>query len=171
MSNKERKQRYWQKVYDNAPLIPCKCGCGEMIKSKDHYGRNKSYVNGHNNRKYGDKTQYKREYCHRHREERQAYKSIYGRNRKEKAILLKGSKCNICGIEYNKENSAIFDFHHRIKEKDKIRLNTSNLTRFSWDTILKELEKCDLLCSNCHRLLHFWEDNNTANSDDDCKNK
>lgn len=166
MTNKERKQRYWDKVYENAPLVPCKCGCGTMIKNKDHYGRNKSYVNGHNNRKYEKPNQYKLEYYHKHREERQAYKSIYGRKRKEKLIILKGGKCSLCGIEYDGENSAIFDFHHRDKRNKTFLLNTNNLIRYSWGKILSELDKCDLLCSNCHRLTHFWENNNTADSND-----
>ena len=25
----------------------------------------------------------------------------------------------------------------------------------SWETLLKEIEKCDLICSNCHRILTF----------------
>ena len=157
MSNKERKQRYWDKVYENAELVPCKCGCGELIKNKDKYGRNKSYKNGHNHRKYDDPTQYKREWNHKNREERQAYKTLYGRERKERLILLKGGKCKICGVEYNKENSAIFDFHHRDKESREFRLNTTTLINIGMDKILEEAEKCDLLCSNCHRLLHFWE--------------
>ena len=42
------KERYYKKVYDAAPDIECQCGCGILIKSKDKYGRNKSFVNGHN---------------------------------------------------------------------------------------------------------------------------
>lgn len=166
MTNKERKQKYWDKVYENAPMVLCKCGCGTMIKNKDHYGRNKSYVNGHNNRKYEKPNQYKLEYCHKHHEERQAYKSVYGRKRKEKIITLKGGKCSLCGIMYDGENSAIFDLHHRDRYDKVFLLSTSNLIRYSWEKILLELDKCDLLCSNCHRLTHFWENNNTADSND-----
>lgn len=157
MTSKEIKQRYWDKVYEKAPLVPCKCGCGEMIKSKDHYGRDKYYVNGHNNRKYETKNQYKLEWCHKHREERQAYKTMYGRKRKEKLILLKGGKCQKCGVKYNGENSAIFDFHHIDKSSKKFILNTKTLICYSWEKIVNESEKCELLCSNCHRLHHFWE--------------
>lgn len=157
VTSKERKQKYWDKVYANAELIPCKCGCGTMIKSKDRYGRNKSYENGHNKRKYDDPTQYKREWNHKHREDRQALKTLFGRKRKEELVLLKGGKCKMCGVEYTKENTAIFDFHHRDKNSREFRLNTTTLINTNMKAILKELEKCDLLCANCHRLLHYWE--------------
>lgn len=72
---------------------------------------------------------------------------------KQKAIDYKGSKCNKCGIFSQKTNYCIFDFHHRNpKNKDydwnKLRLK-------SWNKIIEELDKCDLLCSNCHRITHF----------------
>lgn len=166
MSNKEAKQKYWKKTYENAPLVECACGCGVLIKSKDNYGRDKRYVNGHNNRKYETPTQYKIEWCHRNREQRQSYKTIYGRKRKEKLIEFKGGKCSICGVEYDGENTAIFDFHHKNPKEKSFVLSTSNLIRYNWNKIVSEVEKCELLCSNCHRLKHFWEDINTAGSDD-----
>lgn len=166
MSNKEVKQKYWKKMYDNAPLIECACGCGTRIKSKDHYGRDKKFVNGHNNRKYETPTQYKIEWCHRHKEQRQSYKTVYGRERKARLIEFKGSRCSICGVEYDGENGAIFDFHHKRPKEKSFILSTSNLTRYSWKKIILEAEKCELLCSNCHRLKHFWEDVNTASAND-----
>lgn len=60
-TNKEAKKRHFDKVYRNAEIIECACGCGIKIKNKDRYGRDKAYVNGHNNKKYEDPTQYKRE--------------------------------------------------------------------------------------------------------------
>lgn len=68
------------------------------------------------------------------------------------AIIYKGSKCNDCGNSYPEYPYVIFDFHHKNPtEKDfdwsKLRLKSKN-------TIIKELDKCDLLCSNCHRIRH-----------------
>ena len=73
-------------------------------------------------------------------------------NRKVEAILYKGGKCAVCGIEYNGENGAIFDFHHiSLEEKE---LEWGKLRARSWESIKKELDKEICLCSNCHRLIH-----------------
>lgn len=67
---------------------------------------------------------------------------------KRKMVEYKGGKCICCG--FDKHYSAL-DFHHldpAIKE--------FNLTRNSigWDKLKPELDKCVLLCSNCHRMIH-----------------
>ena len=72
--------------------------------------------------------------------------------RKKKAIIHKGSKCNDCSIEFPKYPYCIFDFHHiDPKEKD---VDWQKLRLRSWDKVLEELDKCILLCSNCHRIRH-----------------
>ena len=80
-------------------------------------------------------------------------KKNYGHTHKKELIEYKNGKCSICGIEYNGENGAIFDFHHvnsEEKEFNPKRLINNGLT----EKALKELDKCILVCSNCHRLLH-----------------
>jgi hypothetical protein len=73
----------------------------------------------------------------------------YYRERKEKAVQLKGGKCAICG--YN-ECIASMVFHH-YSEKD---INMFTLLKCSdWEKIKKELDKTLLLCSNCHLEIHF----------------
>lgn len=67
---------------------------------------------------------------------------------KLKMIEYKGGKCEKCG--YDKNISAL-EFHH-IDPSIK-KFNLSN-TRRSWDETKKELDKCMLVCSNCHRELH-----------------
>ena len=67
--------------------------------------------------------------------------------RKRKLVELSGGKCKVCG--YNKTLKAL-EFHHRDPVKKKFALNGENLRRYSWKTLLEELEKCDLVCSNCH---------------------
>lgn len=69
--------------------------------------------------------------------------------RKEILVNILGGKCIKCG--YNKCVRAL-DFHHiDPKEKD---FSISQ----KWNTIIKcleEIKKCILLCSNCHRELHY----------------
>jgi hypothetical protein len=73
-------------------------------------------------------------------------------SKKIKSIIYKGSQCLDCGISYPNEPYVIFDFHHR--EPSHKDVDWSELKLRSDDKISKELDKCDLLCSNCHRKRH-----------------
>ena len=73
--------------------------------------------------------------------------------RKKLAVEYKGGECVMCGIKHTDTNSPIFDFHHidpTIKDDDP-----SQLMRGKWEITKVELDKCILLCANCHRLIHF----------------
>ncbi len=69
---------------------------------------------------------------------------------KEMSIEYGGSKCQICG--YKKCFRAL-NFHHKDTSKKDFGLSARGLTR-SWERIKKELDKCILVCSNCHMELH-----------------
>ena len=71
---------------------------------------------------------------------------------KRKMIEYKGGKCEICG--YDKNDNA-FDFHH-IDPSDK-KYSLSGKYNLSFEKLKDELDKCMLLCSNCHRELHAKE--------------
>lgn len=62
-----------------------------------------------------------------------------------------GTSCTICG--YNK-NYAALDFHH-INPEEK-EYNPAQLINnlYNLDDIFNELDKCQLVCANCHRELH-----------------
>ncbi len=69
---------------------------------------------------------------------------------KQMAVQYKGGKCEICG--YNK-CAAAMDFHHRNPSLKKFSLSIRGLSR-SLEAIKDELDKCALLCANCHREFH-----------------
>ncbi len=75
-------------------------------------------------------------------------RAVTKRRRKIKllAIEYKGGKCQICG--YNKCPGAL-DLHHFNGKKD-FGIGDKGYTR-SWERIKKELDKCILVCANCHR--------------------
>jgi len=67
---------------------------------------------------------------------------------RERAIEYLGGSCRICG--YDKWPAA-FDFHH-LDPMGKDFTISEGMT--SWDRIKPELDKCVLLCANCHRETH-----------------
>jgi len=75
------------------------------------------------------------------------------RTLKEKCVEYCGGKCKICG--YSKYVGAL-DFHHLDPSTKDIAFSKFRAT--SWDKnkdiLIKELDKCILLCANCHREVH-----------------
>jgi hypothetical protein len=136
-------------------LVSCACGCKKQFYSIDSENRTRKYISGHNTiRKYEDPTQYKREWNHRNRPARRAYKAEYHRTRKVKLLEYKGNECEKCGIKYDGTNAAIFHFHHL---RDKTLSLGNKLTAKAWKTLIEEADKCILLCANCHELKHSKE--------------
>jgi len=69
---------------------------------------------------------------------------------KKQGVEYLGGKCVRCG--YNKCIWAL-KFHHRNpQEKD---FDISRYITLSWNKIQKELDKCDLVCANCHDEIHY----------------
>ncbi len=68
---------------------------------------------------------------------------------KKRAILYKGGKCIKCGYD---KNYAALDFNHI--DPSKKECGWTQLKTRSWENIIKELDKCDLMCKNCHSELH-----------------
>lgn len=75
-----------------------------------------------------------------------------GISRKLELIRLKGGKCEMCGY---KKNIAALDFHHVNPSEKEFQLDFRHLSNNSMEKILKEAEKCILLCANCHREIHY----------------
>lgn len=67
-----------------------------------------------------------------------------------KSIEYKGGSCQICG--YNKCVRAM-KFHHIDPNEKEFGLSVSGSTR-SWERVKRELDKCILLCGNCHDEVH-----------------
>ncbi len=81
---------------------------------------------------------------------RKRYVSNWRRNTKIKAIEYMGGKCKLCG--YNRYVGAL-EFHHLDPNKKDFSISSSGDCR-SWKSIQAELDKCIILCSNCHREVH-----------------
>jgi 5-methylcytosine-specific restriction endonuclease McrA len=72
---------------------------------------------------------------------------------KDNLYELKSNGCAICG--YNKYNGSL-DFHHVNQEDKSFFLGVRSMHRKD-EEIIDEVNKCILLCSNCHREIHHIE--------------
>lgn len=76
------------------------------------------------------------------------------RRRKQKLIEVFGGKCEKCG--YNNCVAALH-FHHIDPKTKKFGIADFGVCR-SWDRMLEEAKKCQLLCSNCHAEIEYLPD-------------
>jgi len=86
----------------------------------------------------------KRTYADRREE---LIRAVAKRRRKIKTLSIeyKGGRCQVCG--YSKYQGAL-DLHHLGNKEFGIA--DKGYTR-SWDKVKSELDKCVLVCANCHR--------------------
>ncbi len=63
------------------------------------------------------------------------------------SIEYKGGKCQVCG--YDKYQGAL-DLHHLNPKEKEFGIGAKGYTR-SWEKVKTELDKCVLVCANCHR--------------------
>ena len=78
----------------------------------------------------------------------------YRRAMKAKLIEYKGGACNKCG--YDKPFPSAYHFHHRDPRTKSFNLSARGCT-LRFETLREEVDKCDLLCANCHAELHDIE--------------
>lgn len=71
---------------------------------------------------------------------------------KQIAIEYKGGKCEKCG--YDKNIPWVYDFHHVEPGEKDFKISTYS---GSEKKMKEELDKCIMLCSNCHREIHYQE--------------
>jgi hypothetical protein len=67
--------------------------------------------------------------------------------------LKKDYQCSRCGIA----DYRVLDFHHKDPLDKDTEVGNMVRMRVSRKKILAEIAKCDCLCANCHRIVH-WEE-------------
>jgi len=68
------------------------------------------------------------------------------------AIKFKSGGCDYCGWDAHPE---VLQFHHRNPSEKNRCISGSFLVSKTFDKIQEELNKCDLVCPNCHNWLHY----------------
>jgi len=69
---------------------------------------------------------------------------------KMEAVAYKGGKCSHCQEVYP---PSVFEFHHIEPSQKDFAISKGGHCR-SIESVKVELDKCIMLCANCHRLEH-----------------
>jgi hypothetical protein len=87
---------------------------------------------------------------YKNKEDRQKQQEAYRNKNHEKMWdYLTTKSCHDCGIK----DPRVLEFDHlpEYEKRFDIARAIAGSTR-SWKLILEEIEKCDVICANCHRI-------------------
>ena len=60
------------------------------------------------------------------------------------------SGCIKCGTK----DHRVLDFHHTANNKE-FSIGSARYNHFGIERVKKEIEKCVVVCANCHRIIHY----------------
>lgn len=100
----------------------------------------KDCTNKYSKKHYGDNRGY---YLKKAKKNNQKYKDFW-------TEYFKSKSCLCCG----ETESCTFDFHHLDPREKEYNISNMLSRKFTKEKVLKEIDKCVLLCSNCHRKVH-----------------
>lgn len=89
-------------------------------------------------------------YCHT-----EFMKKIYEDKKALVANIRSQLKCQKCG----ESKEYMLDFHHLDPDKKEETIARMTSNNYRIDKVLNEIRKCIVLCSNCHREFHYFEEN------------
>ena len=84
-------------------------------------------------------------------------KEFQKRNKKMMEFLREyksKKKCVYCGWNGHTE---VLQFHHRNPKEKKFSFGKGRIGNLKIGRVLEEMNKCDLICPNCHLWLHYQE--------------
>lgn len=108
---------------------------------------------------YKDKNEQKEAQKRHYRKNKEKFlnrNTIRRKERKEwfKTEIMTKLSCSTC----SENDIACLDFHHIDRTSKEENVTKMLNDHRSKESILREIEKCVVLCSNCHRKLHYYED-------------
>lgn len=139
--NRRKYQKSWHK--NNKERV--------NSEARDRYYKNKELrlakQRAYHNSKKNDEA-----YLQKRRESQRNRRALY----KRQWISFKSTlKCSVCG----ESRWQCLDFHHEDKSKKEFSVSSKRCSLMKMERLLKEISKCTVLCSNCHRMVHADECN------------
>lgn len=127
----------------------CKC---DEIKDSSNFSKSVKRKDGLQSYCKTCSNELRMTYFFDNRENERKVREIYFSTKRKFVDEFKEScKCQKCGDS----RWYVLDFHHLDKTLKEFSISTA--MNCSIKTLKKEIDKCIVLCSNCHRELHFLE--------------
>lgn len=130
------------------------CAKCKQTKPLDEFCKNKARADGLHHSCRACKRADQAEWYQKHKKEHRAKVIIRTKEQEELGRKLirqaKAKPCADCGVQYP---HYVMDFDH-LPEFEKLK-NVSNMLRHSLEALQKEIDKCEVVCSNCHRVRTF----------------
>lgn len=124
-----------------------KCG---IDKEESEFSVNENKKDKLNSECQECQKQYFKEYYQNNKEKHKKAVSKNVDHRRIKVAKYKMERgCSNCGFC---EHPAALEFHHVDKNNKDFQISQN--THLPWELLLKEIEKCQVLCSNCHAIEH-----------------
>lgn len=108
--------------------------------------------------------EYDKEHYKNNREKKLKYEREIGTPRRTKRrrelksdlVKYKGGKCEHCNVSYPYD--GVYEFHHPDPNKKDYEISLALDRKVPYlrsrENLLKEIDKCLMLCANCHRMEH-----------------
>ena len=127
-----------------------RCSRCHVIKEHSEFHLNSARKDGRYNYCIPCRKEYDAEYQKNNRDKINEQQRLYRTKQREWWFeVTEGLVCVTCG----EPDFIVLEFHHRDPGTKKFGL--ANYNKFSKRKVLEEMEKCDVLCANCHRRLHW----------------
>jgi hypothetical protein len=132
------------------------------MNEEERKAYNKKYYKEHKEEHREEKKVYNKKYREEHKEEQKKYREEHKEDHKKRqkeririfkkfCVEYKGSKCNCCGLKT--DQLEVYDFHHL--NRDEKEFSVGKMCHADKQMVIKELDKCILVCSNCHRTIEY----------------
>ena len=127
-----------------------KCNCCHKTKPTSEFYRNKRMKDGYQ-RSCIECGKARNKEWYSHNKECVAERHIL--NRTKSAERFKMYKSTLSCIKCGENEACCLEFHH-INPDNKAFNISEKVRSLKWKTLLEEIEKCVVLCSNCHKKVH-----------------
>lgn len=67
--------------------------------------------------------------------------------------FLSTQRCAVC----KESDPIVLDFDHKRRDTKFKPISLMMSGHYSWKSLMKEIEKCQILCANCHRRKSYFE--------------